>query len=262
MGTTRFDFTEEVVIVTGASSGIGRGIALKFGEAGATVINADLQPESKAPEQTAPTHERVDELGGSGHFVRTDVSNKTDIEQVVAEADQFGGLDVMVNNTGIFSGGRLESIPEEELRSLFEVNAFGVFYGCQAAARSMKERERDGTIVNIASTESEMARMYQTHYAATKGAVKMITRGAALELADAGIRVNAVAPGNVETTLGSGLDDETRQLFKSDDMTVYRPLSRSAEYSEIAPAVLFLASEQASYITGELLFVDGGTQIV
>ena len=278
MSSNSYDFTGKTVIVTGGSSGIGRAVARRFGLAGATVIVADLSENPRDVGETAPTHESIRDAGGDATFVETDVSVPEQIETVVEGAREFGGVDVMVNNAGIYRGASLVDAEIETFDTLYRVNVRGVFLGCQAAAQEMLARDEPGCIVNTASISSEYAQPGHAMYDATKGAVMMLTRVAALELAGANIRVNAVAPGTVSTTIasnsergdesaesnggdtGDGCDegdgfDPNRRIEKD------TPLGRAAEPAEVAGSYLFLASDDASYITGHLLYVDGGRQI-
>jgi len=259
MGSVAYDFDGETVIVTGGSSGIGRAVALAFGEAGATVINADITPETKDADATRPTHEAIEDDGGRAVFVETDVSERSDIESVVEAAREFGGVDVMVNNAGWFTRGDLFSVDAETFGRIHDINSHGVFFGCQAAAADMRDRGASGAIVNTASISSTHAQVGQVHYDSTKGAIKMITRGAALELADDDIRVNAVAPGHIATEFGSGAEQKEESV-EAGDLMKSIPLDRPGYPEDIAPAVLFLASEQAGYVTGEMVYVDGGWQ--
>lgn len=256
MASAKYDFSEETVIVTGGSSGIGRAIALAFGDAGASVINADLREESKLHE--APTHVQIEEKGGTATFVETDVSDSADISSLIAATEEFGGLDVMVNNAGIYDPDPILESDMSILDHHYEVNVKGVYLGVQAAARKMLQDGTQGAIVNMSSISSEVAQGGLVPYEASKAAVKMITKGAAVEFAEAGIRVNAVAPGVIPTELYEGYskrydtDEELAELVKP------VPADRPGSPEEVARAVLFLASEEASYTTGEHLFVDGG----
>ena len=254
------DFEGRTVVVTGATSGIGREIALRFAEAGATVLNADIESQPKIAE--APTHEAIENDGGTAEFVETDVSNADEIRAVVERARAYGGVDVMVNNAGLFIGGRLLEVSEEEFETIHEVNAKGVFFGCQAAAQDMIDRGVEGAIVNTASISSFVAQRDQIQYDSTKAAVKMITRGAALELADHDIRVNAVGPGQIATEFIDGWSEEAPEAAEKDDLIKPVPAGRAGTPEDIGGAVLYLASDDADYVTGEILMVDGGWRVI
>lgn len=259
MGSVHYDFTDETVLVTGGSSGIGRAIALAFADSGATVLNADIQPESKDVDAELPTHERIEADGGAATYVPVDVSDIATLESAVTKAREYGGLDVMVNNAGWFSRNPIEAVSADEFERIHDINAGGVFFGCQVAAADMRERSVEGTIVNTASISSTHAQPEQIPYDSTKGAIKMITRGAALELAEDGIRVNAVAPGHIATEFGAGAEQKEESVAEGELLKPI-PLDRPGYPSDVAPAVLYLASDAAAYITGELLYVDGGWQ--
>jgi NAD(P)-dependent dehydrogenase (short-subunit alcohol dehydrogenase family) len=259
MGSVTYNFSGETVIVTGGSSGIGRAIALAFGDAGATVVNADIRAAPKDENADLPTHERIEVDGGTAKFVETDVSQPSAFDDVIETTRESGGVDVMINNAGWFTRGPLESVTPDEFDQIQGINAGGVFFGSQAAAADMRDRDTSGTIINTASISSTHAQAEQIPYDATKGAIKMITRGAALELADDDIRVNAVAPGHIATEFGAGAEQK-KESVAAGELTKPIPLNRPGYPSDIAPAVLYLASEDASYITGELLYVDGGWQ--
>jgi NAD(P)-dependent dehydrogenase (short-subunit alcohol dehydrogenase family) len=254
------DFGGSTVIVTGATSGIGREIALRFAEEGATVLNADVEEDPKMAE--TPTHETIRQRGGTADFVRTDVSNADEIRAVVDEAREYGGVDVMVNNAGLFVGGSLFDVTESEFERIHDVNAKGVFFGCQAAAADMIDRGVEGTIVNTGSISSFLAQREQIQYDSTKGAINMITRGAALELTDHDIRVNAVGPGQIATEFIDGWSDDAPAAAASDDLIKPVPAGRAGTPDDVAGAVLFLASDDAAYVTGEMLMVDGGWSII
>ena len=262
MGTATYDFDGETAVVTGGSSGIGRAVARRFGEAGATVVVADVREEPKG-EDRAPTHEVIEEAGGRATFAETDVSDPDEVAAVVEAAREFGGVDVMVNNAGVFRGGPLVATEPDTFDQVYGINARGVFAGCRAAARDMLERESPGSIVNTASISSEYAQTNHAAYDASKGAVMMLTRVAALELARTGVRVNAVAPGPIRTGIGSGARrPETDIEYERVSVDKNAPMGRRADPEEAAGAYLFLSSDDASYVTGHLLYVDGGYQIV
>ncbi|MDT3433513.1 glucose 1-dehydrogenase [Haloarcula sp. 1CSR25-25] len=259
MGQTSFAYGEETVIVTGGSSGIGRAIALAFGDAGATVLNADIDAEPKDTDADRPTHDAIEAAGGTAEYVETDVSDPDAIAAVVEAARDYGGVDVMVNNAGWFTRGDFLSVDPDTFETIHGINTNGVFFGTQAAAADMRDRGDGGVIVNIASISSTLAQADQVPYDSTKGAIRMITRGAALELADHDIRVNAVAPGHIATEFGAGAEKKEASIA-SGDLMKRIPLDRAGYPEDIAPTVLFLASEQADYVTGEMVYVDGGWQ--
>ncbi|WP_092893245.1 SDR family NAD(P)-dependent oxidoreductase [Halopelagius inordinatus] len=259
MGEIRADYSEETVIVTGGSSGIGRAVALGFGDAGATVINADVREEPKDRDTGTPTHELVRERGGEATFVDVDVSDPAEIEAVVDYAREYGGVDVMVNNAGIYTKSRFRDVTPAEFDELYGVNARGAFFGTQYAAEDMISRGVEGVVLNTTSDTQGRASWDHSHYAATKGAVRMVTRSAALELAPEGVRVNAVAPGPVATEIREGWSEEASE-FGPDGETPSLPL-RAATPDELADAYLYLASDGASYVTGETLWVDGGGHV-
>lgn len=258
MGDLTYRFDDETVIVTGASSGIGRAIALAFGEAGATVINGDVRSEPKLGE--TPTHEKIVAHGGDASFVRTDVSDPESVYDLVDRADEYGGLDVFVNNAGVFRDVPFLDVDESTLDTHYQVNVKGVYFGCQAAARKMQDR--GGAIVNVASISSRVAQGGLVHYEATKGAVEMVTRGTALELAADDIRVNAVAPGIVPTELYEGYSEKYHDEADRAELVKSIPMDRPGAPEEVADAALFLASDAASYTTGDTLFVDGGWMVL
>ena len=259
MGRLQPEFSDETVVITGAASGIGRAVAQAFGDAGAAVVIGDIDPEPKMGD--VPTHERIREEGGQAEFVKTDVRDRDQIRTLVEAAREFGGVDVMINNAGLFIGGSILDLDPEEFERIHGVNAKGVYFGTQVAANDMLDRDEPGSIINTASISSYCAQFDQVQYDSTKGAVKMITRGSALELAEHGIRVNAVAPGQIATEFAEGWSKEAAEKAESDDLVKMVPLQRAGRPSDLPGAYLYLASENASYVTGELLFVDGGWQV-
>src|SRR3989475_12361543 len=251
-------FDGKAAIVTGAGSGFGEAIATRFARQGARVVVAGVNEESGRRVASAVAGE-----GGTARFVRTDVSRSTDVKAMIDEACYaFGGLDVLVNNAG-FSHRTMPlwELPEEEYERVFATNVRGVYLGCKFAVPVMKERG-GGVILNTASIGAVAPRPGRTVYNATKGAVVTLTRGLAVEVAPFNIRVNAVNPVAAETGFmktATGLDKLPDELRRQLVATI--PLGRLTEPRDVAAAVLFLASEEAEFLTGVCLDVDGGRSI-
>lgn len=262
MRTATYRYDDETVVVTGGSSGIGREIALRFADAGAAVVNADVTDRPKDDEAEVPTHELIRDSGGTATFVRTDVSEPADVKAAVDAAREHGGVDVMVNNAGIHTTGSVREVTPAEFDEIHGINVRGCFFGCQAAANDMIERDEGGVIVNLASISSRLAKPEQIVYESTKGAILMITRSAALELAEHDVRVNAVAPGRTSTEFGATSADAKARSVEEGDLLKPIPAGRAGTPADCAEAVLFLASDNAEYVVGETLFVDGGYQVV
>jgi NAD(P)-dependent dehydrogenase (short-subunit alcohol dehydrogenase family) len=271
MGELQYDFAGETVIVTGGASGIGRAVARRFGEADATVLIADVREQPKDRDASTPTQELIEDNGGRAVFVETDVSDPDDVEAVVEASREFGGVDVMVNNAGIYREAPLVETETDAFDQVFAINVRGVFAGCRAAAREMLARDDPGCIVNTASISSEYAQIGHSMYDASKGAVMMLTRVAALELARHDIRVNAVAPGIIKTAFGADnpsveqnhtdgfiLASEDLPEIGAQEISTDIPMGRMGTPDELAGSYLFLASDEASYVTGHLLYADGG----
>jgi NAD(P)-dependent dehydrogenase (short-subunit alcohol dehydrogenase family) len=241
-----------VAIVTGAGGGIGRGIVTKLAEEGADVVLADLDRE--AAQRVAV---KVEELGRRALVSGTDVSSPESVADMVAEAQQWAGkLDVLVNNAGIELNQPLFDITERDWDKTLDVNLKGAWLCSQAVARVMSKASTGGRIINIGSIMSEMPAPGEPHYAASKGGILMLTKAMALDLAPHGITVNAIGPGVIKNGLSSKgclSDPATAEKVKAGI-----PLRRFGSPEDIGQAVAFLASEEASYITGAMLYVDGG----
>ncbi|MFD3836433.1 SDR family NAD(P)-dependent oxidoreductase [Streptomyces sp. NPDC058642] len=252
MTSTRFH--DRTVLVTGAGSGIGRAVALAFAAEGAQVVVA-----GRRREPLDDTAALIEEAGGKALALTADVSRAADVQAVVAAAvDRFGSLDVGVNNAGVFRGGQpLADLSESDWTEQLDINVTGVFHALQAEVRQMRTQPSGGAIVNIASIFGVHARHPgATAYAAGKAAVSVLTRGAALDHIGDGVRINAVSPGPVETRM-SLLPGET-EAERAERMKNSVPLGRASATAEIAAAVLYLASDDASSVVGTDLVVDSG----
>lgn len=238
----------KAALITGAASGIGRAIAIRFAEAGADVVVADVQREPR--EGGKPT----DELLADAVFVETDVSEVADLRAAVETAvESFGGLDVMVNNAGIFPGSQpIETVTEEDYDRLIDINLKGVYFGSKIAAEAMRERGEGGSIINLSSIAGLIGYDEAAAYCASKGGVTNLTRELAVELGDDGIRVNAINPGVIETAMTT---DDAPIVGTMDEQI---PLHRDGQPEDVAGAALFLASDDSAYVTGHNLVVDGG----
>lgn len=226
----------------------------------ATFVVADVREPLE--ESGDPTHELVErETNAMATLVECDVTDRSDLEVAIEAAEEYGGVDVMVNNAGIYIGAPFREVTREQFDRLHAVNARGVYFGTQVAANDMIERGEPGSIVNTASISSNVAQPGQVQYDSTKGAVRMITRGAALELAEYDIRVNAVAPGVIATEIMEGWSQGAIDALENEELVKQPPLGRAGVPEDVAGPALFLASDDAEYITGALLDVDGGWQV-
>jgi NAD(P)-dependent dehydrogenase (short-subunit alcohol dehydrogenase family) len=245
----------KVAIVTGGSSAIGRAIALRFAAEGArAVIVADVRPDPR--EGGTPTHEVIQERGSEGVFVKTDVTNLEDIRRAVQAADPFGGVEVLVNNAGLLRAARLVDMTESDYDAIMNVNVKGTFFASQAAARSMIAARRPGVIINLSSIGGLQGVPGIAAYGAAKGAVRLLSYSLAKELGSRGIRVCALHPGVIDTSMTRVDLPAVSQSEGSVARDVV--LGRVGAPDDIAGAAAFLASNDASFITGSSLTVDGG----
>jgi 3-oxoacyl-[acyl-carrier protein] reductase len=237
-----------VAVITGGASGIGRATAVAFANAGATVVVADID-ESGLAETVVMT---------DGVAVPTDVTSAASVDALVATAvERFGRIDVMANIAGIIATAPLVDLTEHELDRVLGVNLKGVVFGTQAAMRAMQP---GGSIVNMTSTAIDQASPTLGAYSMSKAAVAMLTKTAAVEGGKLGIRVNAVAPGFVLTPMtGRGGPERTEAMLEM--MRKRSPIGATGEPDDIASAVLYLASDAARYVTGQVLRVNGGTSM-
>ncbi|MEF8775128.1 MAG: SDR family oxidoreductase [Haloarculaceae archaeon] len=244
---------DTAAVVTGGASGIGRGIALEYANHGATVVVADVREEPK--EEGAPTHEVIqEETDSEATFVDCDVTEVDDLEAAVAAADEFGGVDVMVNNAGIWRPEEFLEVTEQEYAQLMAINMKGVYFGSQAAAKRMVEAD-GGSIINISSVNGIFGNGGFPSYTVSKAGIRVLSRSLAHGLGDHGVRVNCILPGAIDTAIGPEDADTEGQI---DQLLPMIPLGRQGQPADIGGAAVFLASDLASYVTGASLVVDGG----
>ncbi|MDE6969973.1 MAG: 3-oxoacyl-[acyl-carrier-protein] reductase [Eubacterium sp.] len=241
--------TDKIALVTGASRGIGRAVAKKLAEHGAYVYVNYLGSEAAAQETVA----EIIQNGGRAETLQCNVADFAACgEMIAAVIKKSGRLDILVNNAGITKDGLLMKMSEEDYDQVMDINLKGTFHTIRHASRYLL-KQRSGKIINMTSVSGILGNAGQSNYSASKAGVIGLTKSAARELASRGICVNAVAPGYVTTDMTSVLPDQVKAQMLSQI-----PLGRAASPEEIANVVLFLASEQSAYMTGQVLSVDGG----
>jgi NAD(P)-dependent dehydrogenase (short-subunit alcohol dehydrogenase family) len=234
----------KVVIVTGAGAGIGKAIADKFLSEGAKVVFSDVNDVGMEDSEKA-------------FFVRCDVSKAEEVENLVeATVKKFNQVDVMINNAGIAGEqGSILDLSVAGWQRTLDVNLSGVFYGIKAAGRAMKEKNIKGSIINMSSILGTVGFANAAAYCASKGGIQELTKVGALDLAASGIRVNAIAPGFIKTNMTKAVQEDKSFLSLIEKAT---PLGHMGEAEDIADAAVYLASDEAKYVTGTTLYVDGG----
>ena len=243
------DLTGKTAIVTGSGQGIGKECAMSLHAAGANVIINYFADGEGNNQRLAEAF--VAELGERALAVAADVRNPEELAAMVgATVDRFGGLDIMVNNAGILRDRSFKKMSQAEWQDVIDTNLTGVFNSCKAGLEHLNE---NGAIVNVASLSAVTGFFGQANYASAKAGVITLTKVLSKELARKNIRVNAIAPGVVDTEMGKSIPEENRKA-----MMTHIPLGRFAEPSEIAEVVLFLCSPLASYVTGQTIHVNGG----
>ena len=236
----------KTVLITGASRGIGRAIASVFAKNGYSVI---INYNRSKDEANTLTAELTKQYGAECKAIKADVSNSAEVKAMFKKA---GAVDVLINNAGVSSQKLFTDITDEDWKNTIGVNLDGAFYCCREALPRMISQKR-GVIINISSMWGEVGASCEVHYSASKAGVIGLTKALAKEVAPSGIRVNCIAPGVIMTDMMSGYDDETIEELK-----VETPLQRLGTPEDIASAALFLASDEASFITGQSLGVNGG----
>jgi 3-oxoacyl-[acyl-carrier protein] reductase len=238
----------KIALVTGAAQGIGKAVALLLAQNGADIVVSDINLE-KAEE----TAKEIQGLGRKAQAVRVDVATLGDVEKMVeAILAQFGKVDILVNNAGIARDKLILRMSEEDWDAVLNINLKGTFNCTKAVVRYMS-KQKSGKIVNIASVVGEMGNAGQANYAASKAGVIGFTKTIAREFAQRGINVNAIAPGYIETPMTDALPDKVKEELRR-----LIPMDRLGKPEDVAEAVLFLVSESANYITGQVLNVNGG----
>ncbi len=239
----------KTALVTGASRGIGRAIALCLAAEGARVA-INYAGNVKAAEEVKAS---VEAAGGTAILCQADIADSAAVEAMIADVvKEFGAIDILVNNAGITRDTLLMRMKDEDFAKVLDTNLKGVFY-CTKAVSKLMMKKRAGRIINMASVVGLVGNAGQTNYAAAKAGVIGFSKSAAKELASRGITVNVVAPGFIGTDMTAGLPESVKEKMLTDI-----PLGRMGEPEDVANAVLFLASDQASYITGQVVNVDGG----
>ncbi|CAI48352.1 probable oxidoreductase (short-chain dehydrogenase family) [Natronomonas pharaonis DSM 2160] len=250
-------FENDTVFITGAGSGIGRATALKVAREGAFVVATDINEDGGRE-----TVDAVEDAGGDAAFHELDVTDADEFKAVVETAADEYGLDAMINNAGVgHPPAYTEDVTETTFEYVLDVNLRGVWNGCQAALPHLKS-QGEGAIVNVGSLASFLGLPKQAVYSLTKGAVLNLTRAIASEAGRDGVRANAVCPGFIETPLGDQFFQSKRDPEKAKAETEKQyPLGRLGEPEEVADAIAFLASDEASFVSGHGLVVDGGFSV-
>ncbi|MCH1625743.1 SDR family NAD(P)-dependent oxidoreductase [Ferdinandcohnia quinoae] len=248
------ELSNKIAVITGAGSGIGRASSLKLASDGATVVVVDFNKETGEE-----TLKLVKEQGGEGIFIQADVSKTEDVQNYVNKAvETYGRIDIFFNNAGVIQKfAPFTEVEESEFDRIMSVNVKGIFLGMKYVLKVM-EAQGFGSVINTASTAGVRAEHSVAVYSASKHAVVALTKGAALEYAKKGIRINALCPGGVETALTASV---TEQFEKGGYIPEELPNMRMGRYAapkELAEMVAYLASEKASYMTGSIVLVDGG----
>ncbi|MCW2492597.1 MAG: 3-oxoacyl-ACP reductase [Frankiales bacterium] len=249
----RFDLTGRTAVVTGATHGLGRAFAVALAEAGADIVIVGRDAEAAAEVEA-----QLRELGRQSLIVLADLTSRSEIEKVRDRAlERFGSVEVLINNAGTCVHRPALEVTDEQWRQVMDINVDAVWMSCQTFGRHMMDRGR-GSIVNIGSMSAQIVNrpQWQPGYNASKAAVHHLTRSLAAEWAPAGVRVNALAPGYIKTDMAPVDDPKFRRHWIEDT-----PQQRYATPDELGPAIVFLASDASSFMTGSILLIDGGYSV-
>ena len=247
------NLADKVALITGASRGIGAATAIRFAEAGVRGLVINYNRDRDSAKRVADSCKK---LGADVIAVRADVSRLASVEKMIsATVERFGSVDILVANAGIWKEAAIEKMTEDEWDETIDVNLKSIYACCHAVARVMIPRRR-GTMILVSSTAGQRGEPFHSHYAATKGAIISMTKSLAAELGPRGIRINCVAPGWVATDMTEDALNDPKQQRKIRGLI---PLGRVARPDEIAGPILFLASNLASHVNGEVLNVNGGS---
>lgn len=246
------DLKDKVVVVTGSSKGIGAEIATRFAKEGSKiVVNYNTNEE-----EAKKILQIITNMGGEAIIVAADVSNEKAINQLAQNAiNKFGGFDIWVNNAGLEHPYPTHEMPLKAWQEVIDINLTGYFLGCKAALNHFLDKQKKGIIINMSSVHQQIPWPLFAHYAASKGGVKLLTESIAMEYAPRGIRINAIAPGAINTPINA---EKLKNPIIKKNLEEMIPMGYIAEPKEIANIAVWLASNQASYVTGITLFADGG----
>lgn len=242
-------FENKHVMITGAARGIGFEIAKQFYSEGAILSLLDVNADN-----LRLVKENFGENDGRVYLYNTDISVQAEVEHVVDQAERIKPIDILINNAGIAEETPFLRITAKQWKNIIDVNLTGMFYVSQAVCKNMASR-KEGVVVNMGSKNAVDGELGYAHYNASKAGVLMLTKTMALELAHLGIRVNAVCPGYILTPMSAEIDSPA---FTADFVNRYIPLNRPGKVADIAPIFLFLASDESSFITGQIIIADGG----
>jgi len=252
-----FDLKNKVAIVTGARRGMGKSHAIKLAKAGAKVVVSDISQE-----ECQSVVDEIKKNGGEGLAVKCDVTKKEEAENMVrAAVDKWGKIDILINNAGICEFKPFLELTEEEWDRTLDINLKGYFLCAQAAAKEMVKQKSGGVMINVASTDMGQVGVglpFLAHYSASKGGVVALTEALAVELASFNIRVNAIAPGAIDTPIASGQKIDPKIMETMQGIMARIPMRRMGRPEEVSNLVLFLASDASSYMTGSTVVIDGG----